>query len=86
MKAFAARLARQEGYASVKDLCGFLLRERSWSDLAQVLEYLHDYNEVSRKHLAFHSKWAQLKNMGSVSAYDRREIEKVSELIHVLEQ
>ena len=83
LTAFAAQLTQREGYHSVKDLCEFLLREH-WVDSHQVVQYLHDYLAVSRKHLAFHTKWAALSNMKNLASYDQLEIEKVQELLEVL--
>lgn len=81
--AFASRLDEQQRSHSVKDLCDFLLRER-WTDRDQVVHYLHDYLAVSHAHLQFHVKWAALSNMQSLAAHDRREIEKVEELLEAL--
>ena len=65
----------------MKDLCRFLLQERNWRDGGQVSRYIRDYRNVSRAHLAFHAKWSDLGTMAGIAAFDRKEIEKVSELL-----
>ena len=81
------KLEREEpkGYYSIKDLCRGLLEEWNIKDCNTAIEYLKDYIKVSETHYAFHSKWPDIPNMKNVAEYDKKEIEKVNELIKLLE-
>lgn len=82
---FSASLEKEPTkFYSVKNLCQFLLREQ-WSGKDQILGYLQDYCSVSDSRLSFHKKWLHLTNMENLAAYDKREIEKIHELMDLLE-
>lgn len=86
VRGFANRLSSQTNYYSIQDLCLFLTKEKNWANLGQVIEYLRDYRSVSMKHRAFHQKWSSLNNMRSLADHDKNEVDKLSELISVLQE